>query len=478
MCCFSELVRITDTSVSDFRFWREPCKSPLKDRLRIFLLVVTLLLPLVSLQAATEPPSVDPAKIWTLPELVDLARQNNPDYRIAAWEQGLSRYLRLQAAGNFLPSLSSSASFSQSNSRRISWIGFEGEPVDIPEAITSISRSSRYSLSGSLSLFNGGRNLLEWMAADHNITATGLQLTSTDQWLVYQVTSASYQTMAAAEQLTGTRSFLEEQQDKFERTLELYRLGVNTHLDTLQSWIDLLNQRNALLEDENSLAMQQATLNELLGLPVDAKLQFAPPAQMINPELLQQEELLAQALELNPNLQLLRNDIELKRIRQWQATAAYLPTLDAEFSLSASADLGGDDRFFSTPENRNRYVGLRLSLPLFQGFNTTYALQASRLEHFRSRESYDKALREKETELQQILLELHKLYQQHDTNSQQLLLSRLTKEKTWELYRLQQVTLLEYRSAENQFLQSRFNELISRYYFLIQLALLEQAVGE
>jgi len=421
--------------------------------------------------------SGNPDRVWTLPELVDLARQNNPDYRIAAREQGLSSYLRLQAVGNFLPTISSSASFSQNNSRRMSWIGFDGDPIDIPEAVTTSSRSSRYTISSSLTLFNGGRNLLEWLATDRNIESTDLRLSSTDQLLVYQVTSSCYQTMAAAEQLTGTRSFLEEQREKFERTLELFRLGANTHLDTLQSWIDLLNQRNALLEDENNLAIQQAALNELLGLPVDAVLQLAPPAQMIDPDSLELEELLAQALSENPGLQLLRNDIELQRIRKWQATAAYLPTLSADFSLSASADLGGNESFFNEPENRNRYIGLRLSLPIFQGFNTTYALQSARLEHFRSRENYDRSLREKETELQQGLLELRKLYQQHDTNQQQLLLSGLTKEKTWEMYRLRQVTLLEYRSAENQFLQARFNELISRYNFLIQLALLEQVVG-
>jgi len=359
----------------------------------------------------------------------------------------------------------------------MSWIGFDGDPIDIPEAVTTSSRSSRYTISSSLTLFNGGRNLLEWLATDRNIESTDLRLSSTDQLLVYQVTSSCYQTMAAAEQLTGTRSFLEEQREKFERTLELFRLGANTHLDTLQSWIDLLNQRNALLEDENNLAIQQAALNELLGLPVDAVLQLAPPAQMIDPDSLELEELLAQALFENPGLQLLRNDIELQRIRKWQATAAYLPTLSADFSLSASADLGGNESFFNEPENRNRYIGLRLSLPIFQGFNTTYALQSARLEHFRSRENYDRSLREKETELQQGLLELRKLYQQHDTNQQQLLLSGLTKEKTWEMYRLRQVTLLEYRSAENQFLQARFNELISRYNFLIQLALLEQVVG-
>jgi outer membrane protein len=420
----------------------------------------------------------DSSKIWNLPELVDLARQNNPDYRIAAREQGLSSYLRLQAVGNFLPTLSSSASFSQNNSRRYTWVSDWGEPLDIPEAFTNTSRSSRYTLSGSLSLFNGGRNLLEWLATDRNIEGTDLRLTSTDQLLVYQVTSACYQTMAATEQLTGSSSFMEEQQDKFERTLELFRLGANTHLDTLQSWIDLLNQRNALLEDENNLAIQQASLNELLGLAVDATLRFAPPAQMIDPDSLELKELLTRALSENPNLKLLRNDIELQRIRQWQATAAYLPTLAADFSLSASADLDGDESLLNEPKNRNRYVGLRLSLPLFQGFNTTYALQAARLEHFRSQENYDQALRKKETELQQGLLELRKLYQQNETNQQQLLLSRLTKEKTWEMYRLRQVTLLEYRSSENQFLQARFNELISRYNFLIQLALLEQVVGD
>lgn len=443
----------------------------------IFLLLVISCLQLSAETVDGSTIVADSSKTWTLPELVDLARLNNPDYRIAAREQGLSSYLRLQAVGNFLPTLSSSASFSESHSRRYSSVSDWGEPLDIPEAFTSTSRSTRYSISSSLSLFNGGRNLLEWLAANRNIEATELRLTSTDQLLVYQVTSACYQTMAAAEQLTGSRSFMEEQRDKFERTLELFRLGANTHLDTLQSWIDLLNQRNALLEDENNLAIQQAALNELLGLSTDATLRFAPPAQMIDPDSLELEELLARALDGNPDLQLMRNDIELKRIRQWQSTAAYLPTLAADFSLSASADLGGSDSFLSDPKNRNRYIGLRLSLPLFQGFNTTYALQAARLEHFRSQENYDQALRKKETELQQSLLELRKLHQQHETNQQQLLLSRLTKEKTWEMYRLRQVTLLEYRSAENQFLQARFNELISRYNFLIQLALLEQAVG-
>ena len=427
--------------------------------------------------ASAETPAPDTSRVWDLPELIELARQNNPDYRIAEREQGLSSYLRLQAIGNFLPTLNGSASFSQNNSRRMSWIGPSGEHFDTPEAFTTSSRSSRYSLSGSLSLFNGGRNLLEWLAANRNIESTEMRLVSTNQLLVYQVTSACYQTMAAAEQLTGTRSFLEEQRDKFERTLELFRLGANTHLDTLQSWIDLLNQRNALLEDENNLAIQQATLNELLGLAIDLKLRLAPPAEMINPDSLQLEKLLALALAANPDLQLLRNDIELKRIRQWQAGAAYLPRLDAEFSLSATADLAGDEAFFTEPENRNRYIGLRLSLPLFQGFNTTYALQSARLEYFRSQENYDQAVRQKESELQQRLLELRKLHRQHETNQQQLLLSRLTKEKTWEMYRLRQVTLLEYRSAENQFLQARFNELISRYNFLIQAALLEQTVG-
>ena len=69
---------------------------------RLCLAVLTLVMTIPARSAGQEPPV--PATL-SLPEAIDLARRNNPDYRATANDEWVADWRKREAYGQFIPTL-------------------------------------------------------------------------------------------------------------------------------------------------------------------------------------------------------------------------------------------------------------------------------------------------------------------------------------------------------------------------------------
>jgi outer membrane protein len=432
----------------------------------IFLTALVLLLLKSSFAGEFSP---DPQHRYSLEELREIARRDNPGLRLARLDQLLDRYDRLTALGNFLPGINSSVSFQQS-------LDLEGYISG--STFKRLPRSSYYSLSVSLPLFAGGDHLLQWFSTHHEIQRRRLAEKDARADLDYQVASAYYLVLAAEDYLEMARSFLKEQEEQFQRTRELFSLGAVIYIDTLQAALDVSDRRREVISAETSLQLQRSNLNVLLDIPLETVLQLQPASAGSPPAFGSPDSLFKAAVAHNPRLALQREAGTLARIGRWRALTPFFPSTRFSYSLNWSQEMTAEESFLLKPDpHPDRFVGVQLNWPLFQGFQRLQNRERARVEELRQKEQYHQALVGKEQEIRRLLGELRQSRQEYTIHQGNLELARHNLDKTRELYRLKRVTLLEVRSAESQFLKAQVDTIKSRYDLLILAAELRMAVG-
>jgi outer membrane protein len=175
------------------------------------------------------PPSVDAARVYSLPALIDLAESSNPATRIA-WNEARRAALAAGIAeSTFLPNISATAIG-----------GYQGSSGHQTALGTSFSSNS--SLEGTVSavslqwlLFDFGERAALVDAAKQGSVISNIAFTAVHQQLIYRVTLAFYNHAAAQARLTTATQSLKNAQDVQAAAEDRYKHGIGTVTEVAQA---------------------------------------------------------------------------------------------------------------------------------------------------------------------------------------------------------------------------------------------------
>lgn len=195
--------------------------------------------------------------------------------------------------------------------------------------------------------------------------------------LVVDVSKAYYDVFMSQEQL----GILREDVDRLERsvrdTKNQYEAGTVDKTDYKQAVILLNNAKIQYRQALVAIPAKYAYLKQLMGFPVDSLLSLhSDSAQMVS------DAMIDTTLQLDYNQRVEVKSLETQEQLQL-ATYNYqrlgwLPSLQffANYNLSYGANSFNQLYTASYP---NSYLGLSLSIPIFQGFKRIYAMRAAKL---------------------------------------------------------------------------------------------------
>ncbi|MCF7920524.1 MAG: TolC family protein [Candidatus Cloacimonetes bacterium] len=188
--------------------------------------------------------------------LLVLGEKNNPTLQISQLGINNSKKARLMAAGNFLPSLNLSYTYSWDNTNIEE--DFEG--------------SSTLSLMASVPIFPLADNALDYQAARYDLRSSEFSYESTHNSIILAIRSSFLNLITSAKAVESARSGSEYAWETWQQMRANFEQGLVSANDLLSIEVMVINSDTSYITARQKLLESVSSLNLLLGLEEKAQL--------------------------------------------------------------------------------------------------------------------------------------------------------------------------------------------------------------
>lgn len=433
-------------------------------RLFLIIYVIAAALPL----SASEP--------WTVERCMQYAADHSHTVRQQQFALEDSRAVKTQAIGAFLPSVYGSVD---------GQINF-GRAID-PSTNTYTDVSTLYNgygLQASLVVFDGLQRYNNLRLAKANVAMGRSGVRAEKDDVALKVYKAYMDLVYCEGAVSQTAKKRDESRELLRQTSVMAEVGQKSDADVAQMRATLAADEYELAHMQSQTTKAMLALKQLMGFPVDSALAVIQPS--FDDELLTAEDasqISAFAATDNPRILKAQQNVEAARYSLRAARGALLPTIYLSGGVSTSffrnMDKGGHASFSSQfRNNAGEYVGLSLSIPLFDRLATYSTIRRRKTALVQAQEN----LAYEQSELRRIIVEaasdvenstkeVEKMQEQVEADS---IASRLTTRK----YEEGLASSIDVKTAAVTLLQSRVRLLQSQLTMAYNRKLLAYYKGE
>ncbi|HXF65868.1 MAG TPA: TolC family protein [Burkholderiales bacterium] len=403
----------------------------------------------------------DPDRALSLPELTELALQNNPRSR-QAWYAA-----RAAAAGvgieraDDLPQITASLNFQRSE---------QGG-----QAGNQIPWLTRYGPSVTLSylLFDFGAGASRVRAAEYQALAAALAQNRVLQEVALQVEQAYYRYLGIEQLVRSNELFLKSVSTSLEATQRRREAGLATVADVYRAETQVAQARLNLTRSRGELEKALGALASAAGLPVDTRLrvrplQGEPRIREVTDSL---TEILNRAKANRPDLIAAEAQARAARAQAEAAARSGLPT------VTLTATTGRTFFEQERPFTQTNLLALNLNIPLFTGFNRTYSVRQAEARAAQAEAARDALSRQAELEVWQSYYDVQTAVGGVSTTEVQLRAAQQTAEATLARYQAGFGSLLDLITAQVEESNARVQRIQSYLDWFTAVARLNYAIG-
>ncbi len=445
-------------------------------------------------------------RVWTLEECIEHAWENNLHLQQQKLTLGIARENLSQSRANLFPSLNASASHAYNFGRRV-------DPFTNEFSTESI-QSNNFSLSTAVNIFNGFQlqNAIKQNAIE--LEATRFDLDKTYNDIALMVASAYLQVLFAGELVENAVNQLEISRLQVERTARLVEAGTLPRGALLTIQAQMATEELQLVNAQNQLDLSYLNLSQLLFLPPEEEFVIASPDIDLEPEeepgqspmqvfqtaAQQQPEVKSAELRIvsaERGLDIARGGrYPMLSLRGALGTGYSEASIEPVGSTVVGVEpiavtASGEDVFVpvfaydtrikpfrnQVEDNFNQSVGLYLTIPIFNNYQTRSAISRSRINLDNAR-LQNQIVRE---QLFQTIQQAHadataalKRYTATDKNVEALEESFRYSEQRFNVGMMNSV---EYNDAKNRLAAAQSEMLQAKYEYLFRMKILDFYMG-
>jgi outer membrane protein TolC len=366
------------------------------------------------------------------------------------------------AWGAFLPSITTSASATRSNSPRRD---AQTDEVFPPGYSYSVG------LSANMDLFDGLRRVSDKRASGASLNAADAGLVNQRYQVTLSTKQAFYNAVATEELVRVAEAQVRRAQQQLQISVEKLRAGSATRSDSLRSTVDYGNARIALLQARANLATAQANLGRQVG--VDGPVRAVPDTGLA--PLPDTAALRAQAAVSAPAIEQAEAQAGAARAQVTAARSQYLPTLNVSYSSTRSgldAPWTGLDGY---SDGFNWRFGL--SWTLFNGFTRERSQVNASVTRDNAEANAADVRRQVNAQLTQQLAALATNYEQITIARANLAAATEDLRVQQERYRVGAATILDLLTSQAALTQAEVTSVQRRFDYLIARAQVEALIG-
>ena len=412
-------------------------------------------------------------KLWTLRECCDYAVEHNISIK---QQENACRQQELQlstAKNSRLPDLSASAGQNFSFGR--------GLTAENTYSNTNTSSTS-FSLGTSVPIFTGFQIPNQIKLSQLNLEAATADLEKAKNDIRMQVAQAYVQILYDMEIADVANRQIAIDSAQVARLQAFVDNGKASEAELSQQKATLANSRLTATQADNNTRLAILALTQLLELPTPDGFAIVRPDLSGNSGLsglsgLTPDAIYAEALNIKPEIasQQLRLKGTERSIKI--AQAANLPSLSLSGGLGTNyyTTSGFKSDAFGTQlkNNFSQYIGLNLSIPIFNRFQTRNNIRNARIEQENQQLQLDNTKKTLYKEIQQVYYNALNAQSKEKSSEEALLSTKDAFQLMQAKYENGKATITEFNEAKNNYLKSESDLVQARYENLYQQALIE-----
>lgn len=314
-------------------------------------------------------------KTLTLDSALDTALKNNPDTQVAEARIRQSEALLTKANAAFMPVVNVYTEYTRGDFPS----GFLFKTIDQRLFVNGtdfndpgIIENFETGISAQISLFDGGRHVLNRSMAKEDISISNADRRATRNSVAAQLIGAWYDTLSAAEYITIAEESVATVKNQLNIMTIRYKGGSALKSDILSLNVRLAQAEEELLKSRNRHKLAGAALSIILGFPPDRDVTIDPaPVSMTGiPE--SYEKGMETAMTKRPELSRIRSMVKKSRMGMDMAKSAWFPAahLMGKYYL--------DDPSMDYDLDRDNWaIGVMVNWNIFSGFADKAATDVS-----------------------------------------------------------------------------------------------------
>lgn len=248
-----------------------------------------------------------------------------------------------------------------------------------------IGNNHSNTISASIPIYTGGKlsGTIDQAKANYKYYLVGEQKAYND---MRETVTNSYYGMLQADNVQNlSRESVNRLEEHLKNVKAQYDVGVVAKVDVLRSEVELADAQQTLIQAENAYHIAEATLNKIVGLPMDTTLKLQDSMQY-TPYDNDMKYCLDYAAEHRPDLEQARQNVEAAKGALKVARSGYMP------QVSASASQNWNDTNWPGDENGNWSVGVGVSMNIFDTGVTLSKIHGAEADLAKAEESYRDAV--------------------------------------------------------------------------------------
>ena len=415
-------------------------------------------------------------KLWSLRECCDYAVEHNISIKQQE-NQCRQQELQLSTAKNSrLPDLSGGVSQNFSFGR--------GLTAENTYSNTNTSSTS-FSLGTSVPLFTGFQIPNQIKLNQLNLEAATADLEKAKNDIRMQVAEAYVQILYDLEIADVARRQIEIDSAQVARLQAFVDNGKAAEAELSQQKATLANSRLTATQADNNTRLAILNLTQLLELPTpDGFAIVRPDMEEVNSSLFalhsslpSPDQIYAEALGVKPEI--LSQQLKLKGMEHSIkiAQAANLPTLSLSGGLGTNyyttSGFKSDAFGKQLKNNFSQYIGVNLSVPIFNRFQTRNNIRSARIDQENQQLQLDNTKKTLYKEIQQVYYNALNAQTKEKSSMEAMQSSKDAFTLMQAKYENGKATITEFNEAKNAYLKAESDLVQARYEDLYQHALLE-----
>jgi len=423
----------------------------------------------------------DMPKQWTLRNCIDYALEHNITIRRNRINVESTQEDVKTAKADFLPSLSGNISqriVNRPNSASGTIIS--GDNITTSESKTSYNGS--YGIDANWTVYNGNKRVNTLKQQQLNSRVAELTVDESENSIEENITQLYVQILYSAEAVKVNESTLEVSRKEFERGQELFNAGSIASSDLAQLEAQVSNDNYQLVTSQTTLQNYKLQLKQLLELDGDFEMDlFLPPlddSSVLIP-LPTKDDVYQTALNLRPEIESSKLNIEASDMNIKIARAGYIPSLSLSAGIGTTNANGNDFSFSEqVKQNWNNSIGLTLSIPIFDKRQTKSAVNKAKLQRQTSELDLMDNQKTLYKTIESLWLSANSAQQQYVAATQKLKSTQASYALVSEQFNLGMKNTVELLTEKNNLLSAQQETLQAKYTAILNAGLLRLYQGE
>ncbi len=412
---------------------------------------------------------------WTLRQCIDYAIEHNISIRQSANEAEQSAVSVSTAKWARLPDLNGSANQGWNWGRSQTAVVDEATGDYSTVYVNTSSNNTSLSLTSSIPLFTGFELPNQYALAKLNLKAAIADLEKAKEDIAINIASAYLQVLFDEELHQVALGQVELSKQQYARINRLLELGKASPSEAADAKSSLAQDEMNAVQTLNDYKLALLDLSQLIELETPEGFALQPPAAQLElTPLTPPDEIYQTALVSKASIQAAQYRLEGSKRNIRIAQSSFYPQLSLSGSIGTS--------YYSTLEhdfgqqlsdNFSKYVGLSLSVPLFNRLETRNRVRTARLQHDNYALQLDDAKKTLYKEIQQAWYNAVAAESKY-TSSHAACLA------TEEAFRLMsrkfengKANAVEYNESRQNLMKSQSDELQAKYEYLFRTKILD-----